>query len=59
MARLNFANVRISATRAWMIRLTIRHFGLNNMFAANGLPYEGHDKTRLYFPAISTSSKHA
>jgi transketolase C-terminal domain/subunit len=27
------------------------HFGLNNMFAANGLPEEGRDTTRLYFPA--------
>lgn len=27
------------------------HFGLNNMFAANGLPDEGHDTTRLFFPA--------
>lgn len=27
------------------------HFGLNNMFAANGLPDEGRDRTRLYFPA--------
>ena len=27
------------------------HFGLNNMFAANGLPDEGKDTTRLYFPA--------
>lgn len=27
------------------------HFGLNNMFAANGLPDEGRDITRLYFPA--------
>lgn len=27
------------------------HFGLNNMYAANGLPDEGRDTTRLYFPA--------
>ncbi|MFN9975142.1 MAG: transketolase C-terminal domain-containing protein, partial [Phycisphaerae bacterium] len=27
------------------------HFGLNNMYAANGLPDDGKDTTRLYFPA--------
>jgi transketolase C-terminal domain/subunit len=27
------------------------HFGLNNMFANNGLPDDPHEDTRLYFPA--------
>jgi len=27
------------------------HFGINNFFAANGLSEDGHDTTRLYFPA--------
>jgi transketolase C-terminal domain/subunit len=27
------------------------HFGINNLFAANGLPDDGKDTTRVYFPA--------
>ncbi len=51
MARLNQANVLAHFSHAGCDDMADNtcHFGLNNMFAANGLP-EG-DLTRLYFPA--------
>lgn len=53
MARLNDSNVLAHFSHAGCDDMADNtcHFGLNNMFAANGLPDEGKDKTRLYFPA--------
>ncbi|WP_414655187.1 transketolase C-terminal domain-containing protein [Fuerstiella marisgermanici] len=53
MARLNDSNVLAHFSHAGCDDMADNtcHFGLNNMFAANGLPDDGHDKTRLYFPA--------
>jgi transketolase len=53
MARLNKSNVIAHFSHAGCDDMADNtcHFGLNNMFAANGLPDEGHDTTRLYFPA--------
>lgn len=53
MARLNQANVLAHFSHAGCDDMADNtcHFGLNNMFAANGLPEEGRDTTRLYFPA--------
>lgn len=53
MARLNKSNVLAHFSHAGCDDMADNtcHFGLNNMFAANGLPDEGHDTTRLYFPA--------
>lgn len=53
MARLNQANVLAHFSHAGCDDMADNtcHFGLNNMFAANGLPDEGRDSTRLYFPA--------
>ncbi len=53
MARLNHSNVIAHFSHAGCDDMADNtcHFGLNNMFAANGLPDEGHDTTRLYFPA--------
>jgi len=53
MARLNQANVLSHFSHAGCDDMADNtcHFGLNNMFAANGLPDEGRDTTRLYFPA--------
>jgi transketolase len=53
MARLNNANVLAHFSHAGCDDMADNtcHFGINNMFAANGLPDEGHDLTRLYFPA--------
>jgi len=53
MARLNQANVLAHFSHAGCDDMADNtcHFGLNNMFAANGLPDDGNDKTRLYFPA--------
>ena len=53
MARLNHANVLAHFSHAGCDDMADNtcHFGLNNMFAANGLPDEGSDTTRLYFPA--------
>ncbi len=53
MARLNNANVLAHFSHAGCDDMADNtcHFGINNMFAANGLPDEGHDKTRVYFPA--------
>jgi len=51
MARLNFCNVLAHFSHAGCDDMADNscHFGINNMFAANGLP-DG-DTTRLYFPA--------
>lgn len=53
MARLNQSNVLAHFSHAGCDDMADNtcHFGLNNMFAANGLPDEGKDTTRLYFPA--------
>ncbi len=53
MARLNQANVLAHFSHAGCDDMADNtcHFGLNNMFAANGLPEDGSDTTRLYFPA--------
>ena len=53
MARLNQANVLCHFSHAGCDDMADNtcHFGLNNMFAANGLPDDGKDLTRLYFPA--------
>lgn len=53
MARLNQSNVLAHFSHAGCDDMADNtcHFGLNNMFAANGLPDEGRDLTRLYFPA--------
>jgi transketolase len=53
MARLNKSNVLAHFSHAGVDDMADNtcHFGINNMFAANGLPDGGHDLTRLYFPA--------
>jgi len=53
MARLNDSNVLAHFSHAGCDDMADNtcHFGLNNMYAANGLPNEGKDTTRLYFPA--------
>jgi transketolase len=53
MARLNKANVLAHFSHAGCDDMADNtcHFGINNFFAANGLPDDGHDLTRLYFPA--------
>lgn len=53
MARLNQSNVLAHFSHAGCDDMADNtcHFGLNNMYAANGLPDEGRDTTRLYFPA--------
>jgi len=53
MARLNMSNVLAHFSHAGCDDMADNtcHFGLNNMFANNGLPDDGHDTTRLYFPA--------
>ena len=53
MARLNKSNVLAHFSHAGCDDMADNtcHFGLNNFFAANGLPDEGKDNTRLYFPA--------
>ncbi len=53
MARLNQANVLAHFSHAGCDDMADNtcHFGINNYFAANGLPDDGHDLTRLYFPA--------
>jgi transketolase len=52
MARLNKCNVMAHFSHAGVDDMADNtcHFGLNNMFANNGLPEDGHDNTRLYFP---------
>jgi len=51
MARLNKSNVLAHFSHAGCDDMADNtcHFGINNFFAANGLPE--HDHTRLYFPA--------
>jgi transketolase len=53
MARLNQSNVLAHFSHAGCDDMADNtcHFGINNFFAANGLPDDGHDLTRLYFPA--------
>jgi transketolase len=53
MARLNQANVLAHFSHAGCDDMADNtcHFGINNMFADNGLPNKGQDNTRLYFPA--------
>ncbi len=53
MARLNHSNVLAHFSHAGCDDMADNtcHFGINNMFAANGLPDGGKDTTRLYFPA--------
>ena len=53
MARLNHSNIIAHFSHSGCDDMADNtcHFGLNNMFAANGLPDDGHDTTRLYFPA--------
>ncbi len=53
MARLNHSNVLAHFSHAGCDDMADNtcHFGINNMFAANGLPDELHCPTRLYFPA--------
>jgi transketolase len=56
MARLNYCNVLAHFSHAGCDDMADNscHFGINNMFAANGLPGGvdvGGDTTRLYFPA--------
>ena len=53
MARLNKSNVLAHFSHAGCDDMADNtcHFGINNMFAANGLPDEGHDTTRIYFAA--------
>src|SRR5688572_6060036 len=56
MARLNFCNVLAHFSHAGCDDMADNscHFGINNMFAANGLPGGSdadRDTTRLYFPA--------
>lgn len=52
MARLNQCNVLAHFSHAGVDDMADNtcHFGLNNMFADNGLYDDGHDTTRLYFP---------
>lgn len=53
MARLNKSNVLCHFSHSGCEDMADNtcHFGLNNMFAANGLPDDGKDTTRLFFPA--------
>jgi len=53
MARLNQSNVIAHFSHAGVDDMADNtcHFGLNNLFADGGLPDEGKDTTRVYFPA--------
>ncbi|WP_237228174.1 transketolase C-terminal domain-containing protein [Rubinisphaera sp. JC750] len=53
MARLNKSNVLAHFSHSGCDDMADNtcHFGINNFFAANGLPDDGKDNTRLYFPA--------
>lgn len=53
MARLNQSNVLAHFSHAGCDDMADNtcHFGINNLFADGGLPDEGHDTTRVYFPA--------
>ncbi len=57
MARLNYANVLCHFSHSGIDDMADNtcHFGLNNMFADNGLE-DGHE-TRLYFPADPSQMK--
>jgi transketolase len=57
MARLNYSNVLCHFSHAGVDDMADNtcHFGLNNMFADNGLD-DGHE-TRLYFPADANQMK--
>jgi len=58
MARLNYANVLCHFSHSGVDDMADNtcHFGLNNMFADNGLE-DGHE-TSLYFPADAHQMKH-
>lgn len=53
MARLNRSNVLVHLSHSGCDDMADNtcHFGLNSLFADNGLPDGGADSTRLYFPA--------
>lgn len=53
MARLNHANVLVHLSHSGCDDMADNtcHFGLNTLFADNGLSDEGRDTTRIYFPA--------
>ncbi|MCS7033079.1 MAG: transketolase [Phycisphaerae bacterium] len=53
MARLNHSNVLAHFSHSGCDDMADNtcHFGINNLFADGGLPDEGKDTTRLYFPA--------
>ncbi len=53
MARLNQSNLIAHFSHSGCDDMADNtcHFGINNMFADGGLPDEGHDNTRLYYPA--------
>ncbi len=53
MARLNQANVLVHLSHSGCDDMADNtcHFGLNHLFADGGLPDDGNDSTRLYFPA--------
>jgi transketolase C-terminal domain/subunit len=53
MARLNHSNVIAHFSHSGCDDMADNtcHFGLNSLFADGGLPDEGRDSTRLYFPA--------
>lgn len=53
MARLNRSNVLAHLSHSGCDDMADNtcHFGINNFFADNGLPNDGEDLTRLYFPA--------
>jgi len=53
MARLNRSNVLVHLSHSGCDDMADNtcHFGVNSMFADNGLPDGGSDLTRLYFPA--------
>jgi transketolase C-terminal domain/subunit/transketolase N-terminal domain/subunit len=57
MARLNRANVLAHFSHAGVDDMADNtcHFGVNNLFADNGLPEN--DRTRLYFPADSNQMR--
>lgn len=53
MARLNQSNMLIHFSHSGCDEIADNtcHFGVNNFFADNGLLHDGHDTTRLFFPA--------
>jgi transketolase len=53
MARLNYSNVIAHFSHSGCDDMADNtcHFGINNFYADGGLDNEGHDSTRLYFPA--------